>query len=205
MLNTGLRLGDVRATWPQPPPAVSPSCAVCCLISSPVEKESTHRCNQHIHLLQRSATELACHLGMKKCLKRQYKTKYLEELKLLQKQKKFVKRRGTKQTRLLTSKARIIQFQCDTWVFHLVPTVSCLFTGHHQEEYNCLFTPFLSLPSAGYMALSRSPLPASRLNHLSSFQPQLLSASPHLSDASISWSASWPFTGPPTVCPCLYH
>lgn len=200
MLNTGLRLGDVRATWPQPPPAVSPSCAVCCLISSPVKKESTHRCNQHIYLLQRSATELACHLGMKKCLKRQYKTKYLEELKLLQKQKKFAKRRGTKQTRLLTSKARIIQFQCDTWVFHLVPTVSCLFTGHHQEEYNCLFYSFFVTPISWLYGIVKIPPSC-----LQAKPSQLLSASPHLSDASISWSASWPFTGPPTVCPCLYH
>lgn len=134
----------------------SPSCEACCLISSPVEKESTQRCNQHIHLLQRSATELAYHLGMKKCLKRHYKTKYLEELKLLQKQKKFVKRRGIKQTRLLTSKARIIQFNVILEYFILC-LLSCLFTGHHQEQHSYLFTPLFSLPSAGYTALSRSP------------------------------------------------
>lgn len=161
----------------------SPFCEACCLISSPVEKESTQRCNQHIHLLQRSATELAYHLGMKKCLKRHYKTKYLEKLKLLQKQKKFVKRRGIKQTRLLTSKARIIQFQCDTWVFHSVPTVLSFYWSPPRTAqlsfYSSFFTPISWLYGIVKIPLS---LLASRLNHLSSFQPLLIYQMPQSPD-----------------------
>lgn len=67
-------------------------------------------------------------------------------------------------------------------VFHFVPTASCLFTGHHQEEYSCLSTPLFLLPSGGYMALLRSPAPSC----LQAKPSQLFSASPHLSDASIS-------------------